>query len=227
MEPPSVTVVTSPSPNSLASVTVVAPPPLNRFASEVPKATRSQRPPEAKKKGHQKPRKAIRSQRPLEAKGHQKPKATRSQRPPEAKKKGHQKPRKAIRSQRPPEAKKKGHQEPDANKRMKQRVDPAVVPTHLPHAARFVREAWSYARNVTTPRGLQQRWLPATNFLQRATRSLRRCTCAICRRCDPLPWWQEGSMHWLDYPLQLTEARAAVARMSELPQPWQCSGCLC
>ena len=44
------------------------------------------------------------------------------------------------------------------------RVDPAVVPTHLPHAARFVRGAWSYARNVTTPRGLQQRWLPATNF---------------------------------------------------------------
>ena len=43
-------------------------------------------------------------------------------------------------------------------------VDPASVPSHLPHLARFERGAWLYCRRVTTPRGLSQRWLPSSNF---------------------------------------------------------------
>ena len=43
-------------------------------------------------------------------------------------------------------------------------VDPASVLSHLPHVARFARGAWSYGRNVTTPRGIQLRWIPSSNY---------------------------------------------------------------
>ena len=43
-------------------------------------------------------------------------------------------------------------------------VDPASVPTHLPHSARYARGQWTYARDVTTPRGIQTRWVPANNY---------------------------------------------------------------
>lgn len=43
-------------------------------------------------------------------------------------------------------------------------IDPAAAPGHLPHSARFERGRWLYARHVTTPRGLQTRWLPSSNF---------------------------------------------------------------
>eukprot|EP00966_Prymnesium_polylepis_P126709 2930301-Prymnesium_polylepis.1 len=38
--------------------------------------------------------------------------------------------------------------------------------SHLPHSARFQRGKWFYVRRVTTPRGPQQRVLPAANFTQ-------------------------------------------------------------
>ena len=43
-------------------------------------------------------------------------------------------------------------------------VDPSSVPSHLPHVARFARGTWSYGRNVTTPRGIQLRWIPSSNY---------------------------------------------------------------
>ena len=72
-------------------------------------------------------------------------------------------------------------------------VDPSAVPSHLPHAARFERGSWLYARLVTTPRGLQTRWLPASNFTpdelaSDAFSSLRSQSAAAVIRHEPDPF---------------------------------------